>query len=361
MEPVVADRSDSQAIPRESASRCCRNGAGRCRPERLVAEGLGVPLGVEAAMEPVVADRSDPPAGTWPQGRSCRRNGAGRCRPERPRHSPHGLRSLTCRNGAGRCRPERQPDKGPVDRRGGAAMEPVVADRSDRGTPGRPDYRLRAAMEPVVADRSDLRHDGHAGADRPPQWSRSLPTGATTAMVAAMAVTPMPQWSRSLPTGATRPYRPPVPLEQRPQWSRSLPTGATTCRGPEQPAPQRAAMEPVVADRSDRDRLALLLGEPAAAMEPVVADRSDSSQKLGVLSCEDVAFCERSAEPSHHGHLYGGVKMLKQALTCVRALPGDWVTTTALATPGGACDHDGRRIRRQRLQQSEADGAGQRT
>lgn len=139
------------------------------------------------------------------------------------------------------------------------------------------------------------------------------------------------------------------------------PAEATEGKGCRARNREPAAMEPAIADRSDHPAAEPSQAVRRAAMEPVVADRSDSSQKLGVLSCEDVAFCERSAEPSHHGHLYGGVKMLKQALTCVRALPGDWVTTTALATPGGACDHDGRRIRRQRLQQSEADGAGQRT
>jgi hypothetical protein len=58
-------------------------------------------------------------------------------------------------------------------------------------------------------------------------------------------------------------------------------------------------------------------------MEPVADDRSDGSQNLALLSCDDVALCERSVETPRHGALYGSVKMLKRGLTCVRALPGD--------------------------------------
>jgi hypothetical protein len=52
---------------------------------------------------------------------------------------------------------------------------------------------------------------------------------------------------------------------------------------------------------------------------------------LVVLSCDDVALCERCVETPPRGALYAGVKVRTQALTCVRALPGDWVTTSALA------------------------------
>lgn len=69
-------------------------------------------------------------------------------------------------------------------------------------------------------------------------------------------------------------------------------------------------------------------------MEPVASDRNDGSQILVPLSCEDAALCERSSGPLRGGPLYVGVKVLMQALTCVRALPGDRVTTSALARPG---------------------------
>jgi hypothetical protein len=67
-------------------------------------------------------------------------------------------------------------------------------------------------------------------------------------------------------------------------------------------------------------------------MEPVPWDRSHSSLDLGPLSWEDARLCERSGMAGRELARYGRVKVLKQALTCLRALPGDRVTTSALAS-----------------------------
>ena len=72
-----------------------------------------------------------------------------------------------------------------------------------------------------------------------------------------------------------------------------------------------------------------------ASMEPVVGDRNDGSLILGRLSCGYVRPCERSPLAVAQAIPYGRVKKPTQALTCVRALPGRGLTTSALAGTSG--------------------------
>ncbi len=76
----------------------------------------------------------------------------------------------------------------------------------------------------------------------------------------------------------------------------------------------------------------LVLGaDRGAAMRLAANGQKNSSLILEQLSCGNRRLCERSAGAPDNVAPYGRVKMLAQALTCGRALPGGGVTTSALA------------------------------
>src|SRR5258708_2919406 len=68
-----------------------------------------------------------------------------------------------------------------------------------------------------------------------------------------------------------------------------------------------------------------------AAMRLAANGQKNSSLILEQLSCGNRRLCERSAGAPDNVAPYGRVKMLTQALTCGRALPGGGGTTSALA------------------------------
>ena len=69
----------------------------------------------------------------------------------------------------------------------------------------------------------------------------------------------------------------------------------------------------------------------AAAMEPANDRPEDGSRDSSRLTCVNRSLCERSAVLPQKSRRSGLVKKRKRPLTCVRALPGVWLTTSALA------------------------------
>ena len=73
------------------------------------------------------------------------------------------------------------------------------------------------------------------------------------------------------------------------------------------------------------------LGVGATAMEPADERPGDGSCNSSRLSCANARFCEQSPLKGCIGVLFEVFKILKQPVTCVRALPWVGLTTPALA------------------------------
>lgn len=66
-------------------------------------------------------------------------------------------------------------------------------------------------------------------------------------------------------------------------------------------------------------------------MEPARRERDDGSRNSGRLTCEDTGLCEHLSPTACKISTYGLFKERKQHLTCMRASPGDGLTTSMLA------------------------------
>jgi hypothetical protein len=66
-------------------------------------------------------------------------------------------------------------------------------------------------------------------------------------------------------------------------------------------------------------------------MEPAYERRENGSQDSSRVTCADGELCERRAKAWRRDLLCGLVKVQEWSLTCMRALPGIRVTTSALA------------------------------
>lgn len=90
-------------------------------------------------------------------------------------------------------------------------------------------------------------------------------------------------------------------------------------------------------------------------MEPAGDRPDDGSLNLSRLTCVNGAVCERFVFLRSEVTCYGVVKVRKHRLTCVRALPGVRLATSALArpttpvTPARIASHNDRALRRQFL------------
>src|SRR6266568_1900727 len=92
-----------------------------------------------------------------------------------------------------------------------------------------------------------------------------------------------------------------------------------------------AAMEPAPWERDDLDAAVPAAHRGGAAMEPAPWERDDGSLKTSRMTCVFVAACERCLAGFRIASTDGVFKVRNRWLTSTRALPRNWVTTTALA------------------------------